>query len=196
MLRVLGQIFSTYIIAEGPDGIFLIDQHSAHERVLYEQLMAERVSAKIATQDLLDPLTLQLTPAQHAALATNRDALTSVGFRIEEFGAQTSFVARGPRRDRFANERSARRARANHRRDGARGRAAGKIGGGAIDFERVQKHRGQGRTGFIVGGDARTRAPAGANCRAAHVSAWTTDGDSIEPGAVGTRVWTQIIFDL
>jgi DNA mismatch repair protein MutL len=96
MLRVLGQIFSTYIIAEGPDGIFLIDQHSAHERVLYEQLMAERVSAKIATQDLLDPLTLQLTPAQHAALATNRDALTSVGFRIEEFGAQTILLRAVP----------------------------------------------------------------------------------------------------
>ena len=45
MLRVLGQILSTYIIAEGPDGLYLIDQHSAHERVLYEQLMAERASA-------------------------------------------------------------------------------------------------------------------------------------------------------
>jgi DNA mismatch repair protein MutL len=89
MLRVLGQILSTYIIAEGPDGLYLIDQHSAHERVLYEQLMAERVGATIAIQELLDPLTLQLTPAQLAALETHRAALASVGFQFEDFGAQT-----------------------------------------------------------------------------------------------------------
>ncbi|MCI0474953.1 MAG: DNA mismatch repair endonuclease MutL [Anaerolineales bacterium] len=89
MLCVLGQILSTYIIAEGPDGLYLIDQHSAHERVLYEQLMAERASATIAIQELLDPLTLQLTPAQSAALETHRDALAAVGFKFEEFGAQT-----------------------------------------------------------------------------------------------------------
>lgn len=96
MLRVLGQILSTYIIAEGPDGIYLIDQHSAHERVLYEQLMAERVSAQVATQELLDPLTLQLTPAQHAALEANRDALASVGFKFEEFGSQTILLRAVP----------------------------------------------------------------------------------------------------
>lgn len=96
MLRVLGQILSTYIIAEGPDGLYLIDQHSAHERVLYEQLMAERASATIATQELLDPLTLTLTPAQHAALDAHRDALASVGFRFEEFGNQTILLRAVP----------------------------------------------------------------------------------------------------
>lgn len=96
MLRVLGQILSTYIIAEGPDGLYLIDQHAAHERVLYEQLMAERASATIATQELLDPLPLRLTPAQLAALETHRDALTSVGFRFEEFGTQTILLRAVP----------------------------------------------------------------------------------------------------
>jgi DNA mismatch repair protein MutL len=96
MLRVLGQILSTYIIAEGPDGLYLIDQHSAHERVLYEQLMAERASATIATQELLDALPLRLTPAQYAALETHRDALTSVGFRFEEFGTQTILLRAVP----------------------------------------------------------------------------------------------------
>ncbi|MBI5035221.1 MAG: DNA mismatch repair endonuclease MutL [Chloroflexi bacterium] len=96
MLRVLGQIASTYIIAEGPDGLYLIDQHSAHERVLYEQLIAERANAKIATQELLDPLTLQLTPAQAAALESKRDALASVGFNIEPFGAQTYLLRAVP----------------------------------------------------------------------------------------------------
>ncbi|MBI5651856.1 MAG: DNA mismatch repair endonuclease MutL [Chloroflexi bacterium] len=94
MLRVLGQILSTYIIAEGSDGLYLIDQHAAHERVLYEQLsethrQAQGAGANIATQDLLDPAPLQLTPAQIGALETHRDALASVGFRIEEFGGQT-----------------------------------------------------------------------------------------------------------
>lgn len=96
MLRVLGQILSTYIITEGPDGIYLIDQHSAHERVLYEQLMAERASAQVAIQELLDPLALQLTPAQHAALQNNRDALTSVGFKFEDFGTQTILLRAVP----------------------------------------------------------------------------------------------------
>ena len=96
MLRVLGQILSTYIIAEGPDGLYLIDQHSAHERVLYERLMAERAGATIAVQELLDPLTLQLTPAQHAALETHRDALASVGFKFEEFGTQTILLRAVP----------------------------------------------------------------------------------------------------
>ncbi|CAG0991530.1 DNA mismatch repair protein MutL [Anaerolineae bacterium] len=96
MLRVLGQIMSTYIIAEGPDGLYLIDQHAAHERVLYEQLTAERASATIATQDLLDPTPLQITPAQQAALETHRDALASVGFRIEPFGNQTILLRAVP----------------------------------------------------------------------------------------------------
>jgi DNA mismatch repair protein MutL len=96
MLRVLGQIASTYIIAEGPDGLYLIDQHSAHERVLYEQLVAERTNAKIAAQELLDPLTLQLTPAQAAALESKREALASVGFNIEPFGAQTYLLRAVP----------------------------------------------------------------------------------------------------
>jgi len=96
MLRVLGQILSTYIIAEGPDGLYLIDQHSAHERVLYEQLMAEHAGAQIVAQELIDPLALQLTPAQQAALETNRAALASVGFKFEEFGTQTVLLRAVP----------------------------------------------------------------------------------------------------
>lgn len=89
MLRVLGQIASTYIIAEGPDGLYLVDQHSAHERVLYEQLRAERAGANVATQELLDPTPVQLTPAQSATFETNRDALAAYGFRLEPFGGDT-----------------------------------------------------------------------------------------------------------
>ena len=96
MLRVLGQIASTYIIAEGPDGLYLIDQHAAHERVLYEQLSAERAGAMIAVQDLLDPAPLQLTPAQSATLDANRGALAMVGFNVEPFGNQTFLLRTVP----------------------------------------------------------------------------------------------------
>ncbi len=96
MLRVIGQIASTYIIAEGPDGLYLIDQHSAHERVLYEELSAQRVAAHIATQDLLDPAPVQLTLAQAGVLDANREALESVGFKIEPFGGQTVLLRAVP----------------------------------------------------------------------------------------------------
>jgi DNA mismatch repair protein MutL len=96
MLRVLGQILSTYIIAEGPDGIYLIDQHAAHERVLYEQLRAEKAGATLAVQTLLDPAPLELTPAQNAALDANTETLAAYGFRIEPFGAQTILLRAVP----------------------------------------------------------------------------------------------------
>ena len=96
MLRVLGQIASTYIIAEGPDGLYLIDQHAAHERVLYEQLSAERAGALVAVQELLDPAPMPLTPAQFAALEANRAALASVGFSVEPFGNQTFLLRTVP----------------------------------------------------------------------------------------------------
>jgi len=85
----------------------LIDQHSAHERVLYEQLMAERASATIARQELLDPLTVSLTPAQSAALETHRAALESVGFQFEEFGAQTILLRAVPAVMRQSDPRDA-----------------------------------------------------------------------------------------
>jgi DNA mismatch repair protein MutL len=96
MLRVLGQIASTYIISEGPDGLYLIDQHAAHERVLYEQLLAEREGATVAVQEMLDPAPIQLTLAQSATLEANRDNLGSVGFRIEPFGPQTVLLRAVP----------------------------------------------------------------------------------------------------
>lgn len=96
MLRVLGQIASTYIIAEGPEGLYLIDQHAAHERVLYEALNAERAQANVAVQELLDPIPVPLTLAQQATLQAHREALASVGFRIEAFGNQTTLLRAVP----------------------------------------------------------------------------------------------------
>jgi DNA mismatch repair protein MutL len=85
-LRVVGQVALTYIVAESPDGMVLIDQHAAHERVTYERLMARRGAGAFDHQNLLIPQTLDLPPAAHALLVGNADALGEWGFTIEEFG--------------------------------------------------------------------------------------------------------------
>ena len=87
-LRVVGQVALTYIVAEGPDGLYLIDQHAAHERVLYEDLMADRGTAP-PTQALLEPLPVRLTPRQAAALEEHLDHLRKHGFDLEPFGGDT-----------------------------------------------------------------------------------------------------------
>ncbi|MBL7183934.1 MAG: DNA mismatch repair protein MutL, partial [Anaerolineae bacterium] len=100
-LRVLGQIAQTYIIAEGPEGLYLIDQHAAHERVLYEQLMAERAKMAVTSQSLLEPLTIEL-PFQTGVAGgesggTPRlEFLSQLGFDIEPFGGETYLVRAVP----------------------------------------------------------------------------------------------------
>src|SRR5207253_8209356 len=65
-LRVIGQVGTTYIIAEGPDGLFLVDQHAAHERILYEKLRANITSGSVTVQPLLQPVPLELSSRQRA----------------------------------------------------------------------------------------------------------------------------------
>jgi DNA mismatch repair protein MutL len=96
MLRVLGQVARTYIVAEGPEGIFLIDQHAAHERVLYEKLRRSRLESGDAgyhAQGLLEPLAVELNPQQAARLDEQLDLLHAVGFQIEPFGG-TAYLLR------------------------------------------------------------------------------------------------------
>jgi DNA mismatch repair protein MutL len=89
VLRVVGQVAQTYIIAEGPDGLYLVDQHAAHERVLYEELQSGRASARVVAQQLLEPLTIDLSPAQAAVLEAEAETLAQIGFNIEFFGGNT-----------------------------------------------------------------------------------------------------------
>jgi len=86
MLRVIGQFGNTYIIAEGPDGMYMIDQHAAHERVLYEQFAAARLESAPQVQGLLDPLTIDLGAQQRIAIAREADLLSGHGFDIAPFG--------------------------------------------------------------------------------------------------------------
>lgn len=92
MLRVLGQIRQAYIIAEGPDGLYLIDQHAAHERILFEQLQAEQSAMRISSQTLLEPLALELNPRQQDLLNMTLEQIKALGFDIAPFGGDTYLV--------------------------------------------------------------------------------------------------------
>ena len=86
------QLRRTYLMFEMDSGVVLIDQHSAHERVLYEQFIAALESGSSPSQRLLFPLTLQLTPVEAEALDEHRDALQRLGYELGEFGGQTVIV--------------------------------------------------------------------------------------------------------
>jgi DNA mismatch repair protein MutL len=96
VLRVLGQIASTFVVAEGPDGMYLVDQHAAHERVLFERLMVGVAARAADKQMLLHPVTVDLLPRHWEAFVKCRDDLLAVGFEIEEFGASTVAIRSVP----------------------------------------------------------------------------------------------------
>lgn len=93
ILRVLGQVSNCYIIAEGPEGVYLIDQHAAHERVLFEKIHSQRARQQIEVQGLLEPFLLETTPQQQALLKAEIETLSSYGFSMEPFG-ENSFLVR------------------------------------------------------------------------------------------------------
>ncbi len=92
---MVGQVGALYIIAEGPEGLYLIDQHAAHERILYEQFMAQRYAGGaqgIAQQHLLEPLTLHIGHDLTGRVAHHLEELQRVGFDVEPFGGDTFLV--------------------------------------------------------------------------------------------------------
>ena len=92
LLRVIGQIGAAYIVAEGPDGLYLIDQHAAHERVLYEAFSLQRAAADIVSQSLLDPVAVEVPPSAADLLNAQIETLNRIGFSIEPFGGSTFLV--------------------------------------------------------------------------------------------------------
>ena len=90
VLRVLGQVFQSYIIAEGPDGLYLVDQHAAHERILLERMISgQRARSAVSSQLLLQPFPLELSADELEAVLDHLAALQSIGFDLEEFGDST-----------------------------------------------------------------------------------------------------------
>jgi len=97
VLRVIGQMGATYIIAEGPDGMYLIDQHAAHERVLYERFWRKRQQGAPEVQGLLDPMSLELPSRERTLIAEQAESLASHGFEIEPFGDGACLLRALPR---------------------------------------------------------------------------------------------------
>jgi DNA mismatch repair protein MutL len=93
VLRVLGQLANTYIIAEGPNGLYLIDQHAAHERILYDRILAQWSQKEVEVQGLLQPITVELSPREEETLKASKEFLAEFGFTIEPFGNR-SYVIR------------------------------------------------------------------------------------------------------
>lgn len=86
LLRVVGQVNNTYIVAEGPDGMYLVDQHAAHERALFERALKEISEKQVQIQGMLAPVTVDLTPVQKEGLVQVGESLRSHGFDFEPFG--------------------------------------------------------------------------------------------------------------
>jgi DNA mismatch repair protein MutL len=96
VLRVLGQLANTYIIAEGPDGLYLIDQHAAHERILYDRISAQWAQKEVEVQGLLQPVTIELSPREEETLKANKEILAEFGFDIEPFGNRSYLIRTTP----------------------------------------------------------------------------------------------------
>ncbi len=95
-LKPLGQIRESFILAVNHEGLWIVDQHVAHERVLFEKILKQRAAKGVESQRLLMPLILELTPAQQAVFAEISDELSSNGFEVEPFGTRSVAVKVSP----------------------------------------------------------------------------------------------------
>ncbi|MDP6981434.1 MAG: DNA mismatch repair endonuclease MutL [Myxococcota bacterium] len=91
-LRLIGQLLASYLLVEGKEGLLLIDQHAAHERVLYERLRAQWFEAGVDRQGLLIATPVELDPLEAAALEANAETALRLGFEIESFGQGSVMV--------------------------------------------------------------------------------------------------------
>ncbi|MBN1562766.1 MAG: DNA mismatch repair endonuclease MutL [Anaerolineae bacterium] len=89
IMRVIGQIGAMYIVAEGPAGLYLVDQHAAHERIVYEQFMAQQAAMQPVAQQTLPITTLEFTPGEAQLVEESLDMLRELGFDLELFGTNT-----------------------------------------------------------------------------------------------------------
>ena len=95
-LRLLGQYHDSFLVAEGPDGLVLIDQHVAHERVRYEKFLARLESTGTASQSLLEPVVFEASPDEAALLSGSEALLSDAGFLVSELSGRTFLVSAAP----------------------------------------------------------------------------------------------------
>lgn len=95
-LRVLGQLLSNYIVAEGSDGLYIVDQHAAHERICFEKIKQQRLQQGVEAQGLLEPVTFEVNPQQEEVLKSYYERLAEFGFSVEPFGSRTYLVRTVP----------------------------------------------------------------------------------------------------
>jgi DNA mismatch repair protein MutL len=95
-LKPLGQIRNSFILAVNESGLWIVDQHVAHERVLFERILKQRTAQKVESQRLLMPIVLELSPAQQAVFSEISDELERNGFEAEPFGARSLAVKVAP----------------------------------------------------------------------------------------------------
>ncbi len=95
-LRPLGQVRESFILAVNDEGLWIIDQHAGHERILFERVMRQRATEQVETQRLLMPLIVELTPGQQAVFAEICEELRHNGFEAEPFGSRTIAVKTAP----------------------------------------------------------------------------------------------------
>ncbi len=91
-LRLLGQLHASYLLAEGEQGLLVIDQHAAHERILYERLRRSWLEAGVARQGLLEPLVVKVSPAAVAAVQESPEPIARLGFELEAFAEDALLV--------------------------------------------------------------------------------------------------------
>ncbi len=95
-LRVLGQMGGTYILAEGPDGLYIIDQHAAHERIMFEKIERQRRERGVEVQGLLESVTFEAAPREDSLIKGHLDDLKGFGFSLEPFGGTTYVIKSAP----------------------------------------------------------------------------------------------------
>jgi DNA mismatch repair protein MutL len=94
--RALGQVNKTYIVGEDENGLVIIDQHAAHEKILYEEIMRDINSGKLMIQEMLIPEVIEVTPAEKNIVSDNMEVFGKIGFRLELFGENAFGVQAHP----------------------------------------------------------------------------------------------------
>ena len=95
-MRVIGQFLSTFILAEGRECVYLIDQHAAHERIMYERLIDKMQRGGAASQPLLEPMVVDLSPMELEAVRAKDEFLASIGYKLDDFGGNSIRVKAVP----------------------------------------------------------------------------------------------------